>query len=376
MLGSILGLGSISKPDPKVASDLVSAAVHAVEQLAACAAQSAAGTAASSEQQPFIEELSRLFSSMKLLLYGEPDSPPDKQVAQELACKVLQTELLYLLPPQLPILDFECRKDITQVFSNLLRKQVDGQHITVVWLEAHPDTLDILLRGYAQPAVALHYGTMLRECVRHERLARLILPSAETDPFYSLFDYIESPYFDVASDAFATLKDILTKHKALVSSFLDASYDQFFKRYMRLVTSENYVTKRQSVKLLGELLLDRSNFAIMTRFIASADNLKVIMTLLRDSSSSIQYEAFHVFKIFVANPHKEGRVLDVLLRNQERLINFMRDFQNERADEQFVEEKGFLVKEIGSLTRPPSAQLVSPSNFPTTAGDRPAPPQR
>ena len=40
------------------------------------------------------------------------------------------------------------------------------------------------------------------------------------------------------------------------------------------------------------------------------------MTLLRDSSSSIQYEAFHVFKIFVANPHKDERVLDVLLRNQ------------------------------------------------------------
>mmetsp|Transcript_6388 Transcript_6388/g.14205 ORF Transcript_6388/g.14205 Transcript_6388/m.14205 type:complete len:127 (-) Transcript_6388:300-680(-) len=124
---------------------------------------------------------------------------------------------------------------------------------------------------------------------------------------------------------------------------------------MRLVTSDNYVTKRQSVKLLGELLLDRSNFAIMTRFIASADNLKVVMTLLRDRSPNIQYEAFHVFKIFVANPHKEARVLDLLLRNQERLIGFMREFQNERADEQFVEEKHFLVTEIGNLSRRPAA---------------------
>lgn len=64
--------------------------------------------------------------------------------------------------------------------------------------------------------------------------------------------FVESPYFDVASDAFATLKDSLTKHKALISSFLDASYDQFFRFYMRLVSSENYVTKRQSVKLLGK----------------------------------------------------------------------------------------------------------------------------
>jgi len=126
--------------------------------------------------------------------------------------------------------------------------------------------------------------------VRHERLARIILPTAESDPFYSLFDYIESPYFDVASDAFASLKDILTKHKALVSSFLERAYSQFFDRYMRLVTSDNYVTKRQSVKLLGELLLDRSNFAIMTRFIASADNLKVVMTLLRDRWLRTKFE--------------------------------------------------------------------------------------
>ena len=63
-----------------------------------------------------------------------------------------------------------------------------------------------------------------------------------------------------------------------------------------------------------------------------------------------------MFKIFVANPHKEGRVLDVLLRNQQRLINFMSAFQTERTDEQFVEEKSFLVQEIGSLTAPTAPQ--------------------
>ncbi|KAL3895690.1 MAG: hypothetical protein SGPRY_013452, partial [Prymnesium sp.] len=297
MLGSNLGLAASPKPQPRSPDELVRRAVQTVSQLLASVGGSSSDAAPSCEQQALIADISNLFSAMKLLLYGEPDSPPNKQTALDLAREVLQTELLQDLLPQLPILDFECRKDISQVFSNLLRKQVDGQHITVVWLEAHRGTLEILLHGYTQPTVALHYGVMLRECVRHERLARLILPTSEHDSFYALFGYIESPYFDVASDAFASLKDILTKHKALVSSFLETSYTQFFEHYMRLVTSENYVTKRQSVKLLG-------------------------------------YEAFHVFKIFVANPHKEGRVLDVLLRNQEKLINFMRDFQTERADDQ------------------------------------------
>ena len=123
----------------------------------------------------------------------------------------------------------------------------------------------------------------------------------EPSTFPTLCGCIESPHFDVASDAYATARDLLTKHRATVAAFLDAHYTEFFEQYMRLgahalseraggardvwgpcfvliqararlcgcsllaVRSENYVTKRQSLKLLGELLLDRSNFPIMTR---------------------------------------------------------------------------------------------------------------
>ena len=40
-------------------------------------------------------------------------------------------------------------------------------------------------------------------------------------------------------------------------------HHQFFKLYTELLRSDNYVTRRQSLKLLGELLLDRSNVKIM-----------------------------------------------------------------------------------------------------------------
>jgi len=67
--------------------------------------------------------------------------------------------------------------------------------------------------------------------------------------------------------------------------------------YTALLLSPNYVTKRQSLKLLGEILLDRTNFNVMTRYISSEDNLKMMMNLLRDKSKNIQFEAFHVFKV-------------------------------------------------------------------------------
>lgn len=67
--------------------------------------------------------------------------------------------------------------------------------------------------------------------------------------------------------------------------------------YGTLTSSKNYVTKRQSLKLLGEILLDRANFNVMTRYIANESNLKMVMNLLKDKSKNIQFEAFHVFKV-------------------------------------------------------------------------------
>ena len=50
-------------------------------------------------------------------------------------------------------------------------------------------------------------------------------------------------------------------------------------------------------QLLGELLLDRHNFNVMTKYIGNPENLKLMMIMLREKSRNIQFEAFHVFKV-------------------------------------------------------------------------------
>ncbi|KAL2579972.1 hypothetical protein AAZV13_15G093700 [Glycine max] len=73
---------------------------------------------------------------------------------------------------------------------------------------------------------------------------------------------------------------------------------QFFDLYEKFLTSPNYVTRRQSLKLLSEFLLESPNSQIMKQFILEVRYLKVMMTLLRDSSKNIQLSAFHIFKEF------------------------------------------------------------------------------
>eukprot|EP00479_Gromia_sphaerica_P004180 TRINITY_DN1492_c0_g1_i2.p2 TRINITY_DN1492_c0_g1~~TRINITY_DN1492_c0_g1_i2.p2 ORF type:complete len:113 (+),score=13.79 TRINITY_DN1492_c0_g1_i2:393-731(+) len=111
---------------------------------------------------------------------------------------------------------------------------------------------------------------------------------------------------------------MLTQHKTLCARFLETHYDEIIiDKYNNLIQSDNYVTRRQSLKLLGEILLDRENFKIMMRYINDPANLKIMMNLLRERSAIIQFEAFHVFKVFVANPKKSKAVLEILYRNRE-----------------------------------------------------------
>ena len=126
-------------------------------------------------------------------------------------------------------------------------------------------------------------------------------------------------------------KDLLTLHKQISSEFLERNYDRVFEAYTWLLQSTNYVTRRLSLKLLGELLLDRTHFNIMTRYISDSENLKLMMNLLRDKSKNIQFEAFHVFKVFVANPNKPKPILEILLKNKQKLIPFLVNFQKDKG---------------------------------------------
>lgn len=299
-----------------------------------------------SKSDKAIEELAAHLAEMKLMLYGEQDSEPNPDHVTALANEVYKLNLLTLLVEHLEDLEFESRKSASQIFNNLLKRQASGRFPTVEYICRNTQILDLLIDGYEKAEIALIVGSILREFTRHEILVREILSSPK---FFHFFKYVDLNNFEVASDAFATFKEILSHHKVLSADWLDKSFDVFFQNYTTLLESQNYVTRRQSLKILGELLLDRSNFNIMTRYISMPENLKLMMNLLRDKSKLIQFEAFHVFKVFVANPNKVQPIKDILIHNREKLIDYLNNFHTDRDDPQFNEEKQLLIKEIKAL---------------------------
>ncbi|EDV29211.1 Calcium-binding protein 39-like [Trichoplax sp. H2] len=296
------------------------------------------------------DEIGKQLVAMKNILCGVGDQEPQTEQVAQLAQEIYNFDLLLFLVNHLHRLEFEAKKDVVQIFNILLRRQIGTRSPTVEYVRSKNEILFTLIQGYENSDIALNCGIILRECVKYDILAKFILSS---DAFYQFFTYVELSAFDVASDAFSTFKDLLTKHKTLCAEFIEKNYDKLFEHYVKLLTSENYVTKRQSLKLLGEILLDHHNFSSMTKYVGNTENLKLIMNLLKDKSRNIQFEAFHVFKVFVANPNKAKPIIDILFKNKEKLLTFLPKFQTDRTDdEQFMDEKSYLITEITKLQKP------------------------
>ncbi|PPD66632.1 hypothetical protein GOBAR_DD36492 [Gossypium barbadense] len=156
-----------------------------------------------SKREEKMAELCKNIRELKSILYGNSESEPVSEACAQLTQEFFRENTLRLLITCLPKLNLEARKDATQVVANLQRQQVHSRLIASDFLEANLDLMDILIAGYENTDMALHYGAMLRECIRHQTVARHVLESEHMKKFY---DYIQLPNFDIAADAAATFK--------------------------------------------------------------------------------------------------------------------------------------------------------------------------
>ncbi|KAK3392240.1 Mo25-like protein [Sordaria brevicollis] len=330
-----------------------------------------------------VEELAKVLSQMKQLLQGTHDQEASPEQQYQLVTGMIEEDLLYHLAINLYRLPFDSRKDTQVIFSYVFRFRPPNapprnEPLALAYVvERRPQVLIELCKGYDHKESAQHAGTVLKELIKSSEAATAVILYDDGDEqgsstrgvgaidrdrkqsgngiFWNFFEWIDRGSFEVAADAFTTFRELLTKHKDLIPHYLSTNFDLFFHKYNTvLIQSTSYVTKRQSIKLLGEILLDRSNYNVMTAYVDRGEHLKICMNLLRDDRKMVQYEGFHVFKVFVANPHKSVPVQKILLMNREKLLHFLSHFLEDRTDdEQFIDEREFLIKQIRNMPPTP-----------------------
>jgi calcium binding protein 39 len=303
-----------------------------------------------SDKKKVQDETSRYLTQIRLWLQGddEVDSTPD--LIASLAQEVYASDLLYCLIQNIHHLEFDSRKDVAMLFSTLLRRQIGSRSPTVDYLLSKPKILTLLLKGPELPESCLVTGSILRDCIKFESLTQVIL---QEPLVWKYFEFSSRGTFENMTDSFQTLNDLMTVHKRLASEWLVTNVDKFTQSINKLIASNNYVTKRQSIKLLSRLILTRQNNQFMNVYVNSGENLKLVMILLSDKSKNLQLESFNVFKVFVANPKKSKTVLDILIKNRDKLILFLENFQSleRQEDPQFKEEKEFVIHQITDLPK-------------------------
>ena len=268
----------------------------------------------------------------------------DKRKAAE-----MNTLVLALVDENLPLrlieilgrVCFESRKRIVQIFSILIQEgDSEMAEVMEFYFSRNAKSLiGLLTFSFQCDGIALHCGDMLRKCFKHQFLVAQCL--SEDFSFFNKFFgyYLQSETFDSVSDAFLTVRTLFSSHKELVALYLE-TYGKRFARLFneKLLCSKQYLTQRNSLELLHDILFQRQNYRFMVEYVNSKANLVLIMQKMVDTSHAIRFNALHIFKIFVANPNKTEEVSRILVLNRERLVHFLQGFnvsdlsEEERAE--------------------------------------------
>lgn len=143
-------------------------------------------------------------------------------------------DFLLNLANSIHLLPFEARKDSQTVFSYVLRFRPsnsvaeDAPALAYV-IDERPEVIAALCRGYANKDSSMPCGAVLREILKHEAVAAIVLhdQSATDEPspkycdldtqipqsghgvFWEFFNYIDKSVFEVSADAFNTFRVVL-----------------------------------------------------------------------------------------------------------------------------------------------------------------------
>ncbi|DBA00528.1 TPA: hypothetical protein N0F65_006432 [Lagenidium giganteum] len=320
------------------------------------------------------EELERHWALIRAVFHGWDEHQLDRQKKMDRMAELLVRYRVMekvLVPSVLAALTFETRKYVGHVFRALTVHNL--QHF-IELLAEHPEMMRRLVEGYRNNDTALICGAMLRDCFEYECLALLFLQDMTTEFEYLFEVTTTNANFDISADAFMNITRLLMSHKQATFPCLNASFDRIFGLINSLLRSPNYVIKRQALQLLAELLLDPINFPVMQRYIASRQNLKLVMLLLREPSQALRMDAFHVFKIFVANPNKSVEVEQLLMLNREKLLSFVSDFGRSESNRDFHQEKSLLIFTLQRMAdKEQPLRLARATSAPGSAASSPTP---
>ncbi|KAF4591513.1 conidiophore development protein hymA [Ophiocordyceps camponoti-floridani] len=134
------------------------------------------------------EELARVLNQMKLILQGTNEADNSPEQIYQLVTGLIEEDLLYLLATNLHRLPFESRKDAQVIFSYIFRfrttvSTTNSDPIALSYVvNSRPQVVIELCRAYDHKESATPAGSVLREILKNEAAASIILHDDGDEP--------------------------------------------------------------------------------------------------------------------------------------------------------------------------------------------------
>lgn len=249
-----------------------------------------------------------------------------------------------------------------------LRNEPDQDKFVILdWLNENCDEFfSLLIRQYSVIPLTYKIGEVLRDISTMLNLAQgpgivdkqnnKTFPISESfknksneithhliykqEMFTNLIKLSGNQCFDISSDSISTLRCYLFVSPKMTSEYILNNQQTFFSNIFEiLIHSSEYVPQRHGMRLLNQLFSLKELSKVMTVFSSSSEYLKIFMNLITSHLNTTSFEAFHIFKLFVANPNKSPKIQKILSKNRDKIVQFLIHFQTSRTDPQFISDK-------------------------------------
>ena len=156
------------------------------------------------------------------------EAESDPELVGQLVASIIQEDLLVHLSRRIHLLPFEARKDSQTIFSSVIRhKPASSQAMRPPAISyifsSRPEIINNLCRGYDYKESAMPCGAILREALKSEEVAFIILydepgvkfhldrvnenqRASGEGIFWNFFTWIDRGAFEISTDAFTTFR--------------------------------------------------------------------------------------------------------------------------------------------------------------------------
>ena len=278
--------------------------------------------------------------------------PHNTETLAELSAEFEKHDFLPQALLHLELFEQEDRKRILLLVDHLFRlPEKTNQFAQRVALQ-RAELLKTWLENFSKAGMPVFYGPLIRMYSTSLCLCDVLY---NVKVIVLLSEFVLNKTFDMSSEAYETLHTVLLPGRAEVedqcATFLSANKEEIMARvFMPMAKDDNYFAKREGLKTLHEVLLREKYASLREFFVQEKENLIWVMQMLDDENYGIGYEAFVLLYVILTAPFERvERVQHVIDMNREKMTSFLKEFQQEREEADFVDKKNKMIAALSEV---------------------------